>query len=142
MTIGPRVVWMPGGVRTEIHLTGPETDGAFCLIVDHPPASWSLPSHLHRGTAETIHVVDGEFRMVIDGASHLLRAGDTVHVPAGVVHSGAAVGERTGRRIVVFSPAGMEDFFLDVGAPSAETEIDGRHAVASAVRHGWEFTTP
>ncbi len=26
---------MPGGVRTEIHLTGADTDGAFCLLVVH-----------------------------------------------------------------------------------------------------------
>jgi len=34
----PRTVWMPGGVRTEIHLAGEDTAGTFCLIVDHPPA--------------------------------------------------------------------------------------------------------
>jgi len=39
---------MPGGVRTEIHLAAEDTEGAFCLIVDHPPAGWSLPAHRHR----------------------------------------------------------------------------------------------
>jgi hypothetical protein len=41
----PPVVWMPGGVRTEIQLTGADTDAAFCLLVDEPPAGWSLPPH-------------------------------------------------------------------------------------------------
>ncbi|MBS1891542.1 MAG: hypothetical protein JST59_09620 [Actinobacteria bacterium] len=45
MPADPEIVWMPGGVRTEIHLTGDETGGAFCLLVDHPHAGWSLPPH-------------------------------------------------------------------------------------------------
>jgi quercetin dioxygenase-like cupin family protein len=137
----PPVVWMPGGVRTEVHLGGPETNDAFCLLVDYPPAGWSLPSHLHRGVAETIFVIDGEFEMSVAGQSSRLVPGQAVHVPADVVHSGGNVGQTTGRRIVLFSPAGMEKFFLEVGAASAEAEIDTRHAVASAIRHGWEFTT-
>src|SRR4051812_11783022 len=104
----PRTVWMPGGVRTEVHLGGEETGGAFCLLVDQPPAGWSLPPHLHRGAAETIHVVEGEFEMVIGGQTARLAAGETVHVPAGVVHSGGNIGSAAGRRVVMFSPAGME----------------------------------
>jgi hypothetical protein len=57
MAAEPQVVWMPGGVRTEIHLRAEETGGAFCLLVDEPPAGWSLPPHRHRGVAETIHIV-------------------------------------------------------------------------------------
>jgi hypothetical protein len=51
---------MPGGVRTEIHLTGDDTGGAFCLLVDHPRAGWSLPPHVHDDAAETIHVIEGD----------------------------------------------------------------------------------
>jgi mannose-6-phosphate isomerase-like protein (cupin superfamily) len=130
---------MPGGVRTEIHLAGTDTDGAFCLLVDEPPLGWSLPAHLHRGVAETIHIVSGEFEMEVGGHSSHLTAGQTVHVPAGVVHSGLNVGSGPGRRIVMFSPAGMEQFFLESGAPAEGTRIDLVAAQASARRHGWEF---
>src|SRR5207245_8180242 len=58
MAANARVVWMPGGVRTEIHLVSQDTGGAFCLLVDHPPAGWSLPAHRHRNETETIHIVD------------------------------------------------------------------------------------
>jgi quercetin dioxygenase-like cupin family protein len=137
----PRVVWMPGRVRTEIHLTGGDTDGAFCVLVDQPPAGWRLPAHRHQGVAETIHIVDGEFEMKVAGQDLRLEAGETVHIPADAVHSGGNVGEASGRRIVIFSPAGMENFFLETGRPSATIEIDAREALASAIRHGWEFVT-
>ncbi|MGO9760538.1 MAG: cupin domain-containing protein [Solirubrobacteraceae bacterium] len=139
MAYGPRVVWMPGGVRTEIHLAGQDTAGAFCLLVDHPPAGWSLPAHRHANEAETIHIVEGDFEMDLDGAPMKLSAGETVHIPQGVAHSGGNVGQSTGRRIVIFSPAGMERFFLEAGKPTADSEPDLAAVLASATRHGWQF---
>ena len=132
---------MPGGVRTEIHLTAEETGGAFCLLVDQPPPGWSLPPHLHHGVAETIHIVDGEFEMEVDGARSRLVAGETLHVPPDVVHAGGNVGAGRGRRVLLFSPAGMEGFFRETGAPAEDVELDPRAALESATRHGWEFIT-
>jgi mannose-6-phosphate isomerase-like protein (cupin superfamily) len=142
MVSDPRVVWMPGGVRTEVQLDSRDTAGAFCLLVDEPPAGWALPTHLHRDHAETIHVVSGEFEVDLDGATTRLGAGQTVHVPVGVRHASRNVGDAPGRRVLLFSPGGMEGFFLQAGAgtPTAEIEPDRLRAVAS--RHGWEFEAP
>jgi hypothetical protein len=131
---------MPGHIRTEIHLTCADTAGAFCLLVDQPPIGWSLPRHLHRGAVETIHIVEGEFEMEIDGQRSRLDAGETAHIPADVVHASANIGVARGRRVVMFSPAGMEGFFLEAGAPAEDVEVDLASALASATRHGWEFT--
>ena len=135
----PRVVWMPGGVRTEVHAGGAETGGAFCLLVDAPPAGWALPPHLHRDAAETILVLEGAFEMTVAGERSRLVAGQSIHVPRGVVHAGANVGERTGRRVVLFSPAGMERFFLEAGAPAPDADVEVAAVLAAATRHGWEF---
>jgi quercetin dioxygenase-like cupin family protein len=132
-------VWMPGGVRTEVHLAAEDTGGALCLLVDHPPAGWSLPPHRHRDEAETIHILEGDFEMEVAGIRSHLSAGDTIHVPQGTIHSGANIGAQEGRRVVVFSPAGIERFFLETGAPTREGDIDLAVARASAARHGWEF---
>jgi uncharacterized RmlC-like cupin family protein len=133
---------MPGGVRTEIHLGSQDTGDAFCLLVDHPPpVGWSLPAHRHRNEAETIHIVEGDFVMELDGERSPLSAGETIHVPPGVIHSSANVGEHPGRRVVLFSPAGMERFFAEGGVPTPDSEIDLNEALASAVSHGWEFIT-
>jgi len=133
------VVWMPGGVRTEIHLDSEDTGGAFCLLVDQPPVGWSLPAHRHRNEAETIHILEGDFSIEIDGEPSRLSAGETVHVPKGAIHSSANVGAQPGRRVVLFSPPGMERFFLEAGLPNPDGEVDLRVALAAAVRHGWEF---
>jgi quercetin dioxygenase-like cupin family protein len=139
MSPEPRVLWMPGGVRTEIHLTSADTGGASCLLVDEPPAGWSLPAHLHADAAETIHVVEGEFEMTIGGATERIGAGETVHIPAGVVHAGGNVGDAPGRRVLIFSPAGMEGFFREAGATAPDASVDRRTALDAATRHGWRF---
>lgn len=139
MACDPRVVWMPGGVRTEIQLDSRDTADAFCLLVDEPPAGWALPTHLHRDHAETIHVVSGEFEVDLDGATVRLDPGQTVHVPAGVRHASRNVGEVPGRRVLLFSPGGMEDFFLQAGADTPASEIEPGELRAVASRYGWEF---
>jgi quercetin dioxygenase-like cupin family protein len=136
---GAQVVWMPGGARTEIQLTGEDTAGAFCLLVDEPPAGWSLPAHRHGNEAETIHIVEGDFEIMLDGVRFELTAGQTIHVPRGAVHSSANIGERAGRRLLLFSPAGMERFFAEAGAPTADRDLDPANTLACATRHGWEF---
>jgi thiazole synthase ThiGH ThiG subunit len=42
--------------------------------------------------------------------------------------------------VLVFSPAGIEAFFLETGAESAEDPVDLAAALESATRHGWQFT--
>jgi mannose-6-phosphate isomerase-like protein (cupin superfamily) len=130
---------MPGGVRTEIHLDRDDTGGAFCLLVDHPHPGWVLPPHVHEDAAETIHVIEGEFEMTIDGASARLGPGETVHIPAGVTHSGGHVGAGPGRRLLTFTPAGMEEFFREAGAATADAEVDRAAVRDAALRHRWRF---
>jgi hypothetical protein len=43
-----------------------------------------------------------------------------------------------GARGGLFSPAGIESFFLDVGVSNPDAEVDPA-AAASAAKHGWEF---
>jgi hypothetical protein len=40
---------------------------------------------------------------------------------------------------LIFSPAGMERFFLEAGQPTADSEPDLAALLASATRHGWQF---
>jgi mannose-6-phosphate isomerase-like protein (cupin superfamily) len=139
--MAPTVVWMPGGVRTEVHLTSSGSAGTLCVLIDEPPAGWSLPAHRHANEAETIHVLAGDFEMQIAGHPTRLHAGGTVHVPRGVIHDSRNVGAEQGKRVVIFTPAGIEGFFLEVGKPDPDATPRGGELLAAAVRWGWEFPT-
>lgn len=133
---------MPGPIRVEVHVTGRDTGGAFCLLVDHPPVGWSLPAHRHEHESETIHVVEGRFEMVVAGVRTEVGPGESVHVPRGVEHSGATIGDVPGRRVIVFAPAGMERFFLSAGSPDPGASADAGRMMRLAHEHGWRFTSP
>jgi quercetin dioxygenase-like cupin family protein len=130
---------MPGGLKTEIHLGAEDTDGAFCLLVDHPPAGWSLPAHRHKNEAESMYVLEGEFEIDVEGTVSRVSAGQALHVPRGVVHSGGNIGETTGRRVLVFTPGGVERFLVEVGVPDPGIEIDLDAAASVASRYGFDF---
>ena len=84
-------------------------------------------------------MVEGEFEMTIDGATRRLGPGQTIHIPAGVVHAGANLGPGLGRRVLTFSPAGMEEFFREAGAPAPDADVDRAATLDAAIRHGWQF---
>jgi hypothetical protein len=43
--------------------------------------------------------------------------------------------------VLVFSPAGIERFFLEAGTASEDDRPDARALTAAAERHGWEVLT-
>ena len=137
----PAEVWMPGPtpLRVEVHITAEDSDGAFCLVVDHPEPGWGLPPHRHANESESVYLVEGRFEMTVGGTRHEMAPGDSVHVPKGVVHSGAALGDAPCRRVIVFAPGGVEQFFLTAGMATPDHEPDTKRLLELAQRYGWQF---
>src|SRR3712207_6382658 len=131
-------VWLFGD-RLDLQLTGEDTAGSLCVVVDHPSPGFRLVPHLHRNEDETIHIVHGEFEFVMEHETRTLGAGDTVHVPRGTVHGIRNAGTTTGRRVLIFHPAGIEGFFLEAGTESPDERRDPAAMRDAARRHGWEF---
>lgn len=130
-------VWIPGGIRTEVHLTGEDTAGSFCLLVDEPPEGWVLPPHRHANESETIHVTAGRYWLEVEGDRHELGPGDTIHVPKGARHTGGTL--EAGRRVIVFAPAGLEHFFLTIGTAGKDDPVDVEGVIGAAARYGFDF---
>jgi hypothetical protein len=56
-----------------------------------------------------------------------------------VIHSGGNIGETVGKRLVIFSPGGVEAFWLEIGKAQAGSEFDTREVLRAAQRWGWDF---
>ncbi|GBC59655.1 cupin [Desulfonema ishimotonii] len=65
-----------------------------------------LPEHSHPHEQVT-NMLEGEFRLTVDGESKVIRPGDVVHIPPNAAHGGKAVTEC--RILDVFHPV-REDY--------------------------------
>lgn len=63
--------------------------------------------HYH-DVAEIIHITAGKVKLLCNGEWKAFKAGDTFHVPAGVVHSVANDGDGPSEQISVFLPVEAE----------------------------------
>lgn len=124
---------LPGGVKAVVHVRGADTGGRFTLLTDIVPPGWRLPAHRH-DVAETIHVTRGHLAMRAADRAMELGPGETVHVPPDVVHEGATLGPDPAHRILVFSPAGMEELFERLSGTA-----DAREQLRLALAAGWRF---
>jgi quercetin dioxygenase-like cupin family protein len=97
-----------------ITVTGEQTDGRFCVIDMHIPPGGGPPPHRH-DFEETFVLLEGEMEATFRGRKSTVRAGDTLNVPANAPHQFHNGSTRPVRMLCIYSPAGQEKFFVEVG---------------------------
>jgi quercetin dioxygenase-like cupin family protein len=97
-----------------ILLAGADTAGRYTLIDMHVPPGGGPPPHRH-DFEEMFTVLDGEVLLTFRGQQSVARAGETVNVPANAPHAFTNASGRPARLLCMCSPAGQEEFFLEVG---------------------------
>ena len=102
-----------GGTYTLL-VTGAETAGRYCLIDMHVPPSGGPPPHRH-DFEEMFTVLDGELEFTFRGEKRTVGAGRTVNIPANAPHAFKNVADAPARLLCLCTPAGQDDFFLQVG---------------------------
>lgn len=77
------------------------------------PRGFLAQRHVHGGQAERLEVVSGVMKVEIDGREHVLGAGQSIEVPAGVPHTQVPLGAGPGVSRVQVRPAGRTRAFLE-----------------------------
>lgn len=101
-----------------IVLTGEQTGGRFSLIDMLIPPGGGPPPHRH-DFEETFVLLEGELEATFRGQKSVVRAGDTVNIPANAPHRFHNASATPVRLLCICSPAGLEKFFIEVGTPVA-----------------------
>jgi quercetin dioxygenase-like cupin family protein len=101
-----------------ILLTGEDTAGRYSLIDMHIPPGGGPPPHRH-DFEESFTLLDGEIEATFRGAKSLVRAGETISIPANAPHQFHNASAKPARLLCICSPAGQENFFREVGVPVA-----------------------
>ena len=110
---GLRHVSVAGDTYT-ILVSGAETAGRYCLIDMHVPDGGGPPPHRH-DFEEMFSVIEGELEFTVRGEASLVRAGSTVNIPANAPHAFKNVSGAAVRMLCMCTPAGQEEFFLELG---------------------------
>ncbi|HTF66915.1 MAG TPA: cupin domain-containing protein [Edaphobacter sp.] len=101
-----------------IAVAGKDTDNRFCVIDMHIPPGGGPGPHRH-DFEETLLLLEGEISITFRGQKSVAQAGYTVNIPSNAPHQFQNVSSRPARMICICSPAGLEDFFVEVGVPVA-----------------------
>ena len=101
-----------------ILVAGNDTAGRYCLIDMHIPPGGGPPPHRH-DFEEMFSVLEGEIEAVFRGKETIVRAGETINIPANAPHQFQNKSAQPARLLCLCSPAGQEEFFKEVGVPFA-----------------------
>ena len=96
-----------------------ETNGALFAIEHENLIKGGPPVHYHLHQDEWFYVMEGEVLFQVGSQRKLLRSGESILGPRMIPHGFSSVGEKPGRMIIAFTPAGkMEEFFRAVAIPN------------------------
>lgn len=113
--------WYDGGLMT-MKTRPPDSGGSVSLVDVVVPRGKATPLHVHPDAEESFYVVDGDITVHIDGTDHELTVGATTTVRRGTPHA-FAVRSSTAHLVVVFTPGGGEQFFIEAGEPAVRREL-------------------
>nr|WP_237539854.1 cupin domain-containing protein [Streptomyces sp. SID4917] len=110
---GPSV-WLSGDVYT-VKLSHEESDGVLTLMEASVPPGGGPPLHIHADADEAFYLLSGELEISAHGRAYAVRPGDFVFIPRGTAHRFRNNGVHTARQLLLFSPSGVDRFFLEAG---------------------------
>lgn len=130
-----------GNFEMSVKVTGAETGGTFSLLEAAEPPGFGPPMHIHHDCSEAFYVLEGEYRIFVEGAEHRCPAGSFILIPSGLRH-GFRVGDVPSRKLNLYAPAEMVGYFHSLSEAIAKGEADPARLDDIARRHGMEVVGP
>lgn len=148
IAVGPadgEILSVVGG-NYRVLVSGKQTNGAFSVIDMLVPPQNGPGPHAHANFYESFYIVDGEVEVHSEAGSYIAKKGSFVVIPeGGVVHYFRNVSDKLAHLLCTVVPAGLEEFFEEIGEPVAAGEFLPQPAMdpesikklqAIALKHG------
>jgi mannose-6-phosphate isomerase-like protein (cupin superfamily) len=105
------------GTQIAFKVTGAETDRR-CSILEYtaPPGFAGPPLHIHQHMDEAYFILDGEARITLGAETVAAGPGALAFVPRGTPHTFANPNDEPARILLVLTPAGFEQYFVELFA--------------------------
>ncbi|MBI4339466.1 MAG: quercetin 2,3-dioxygenase [Chloroflexi bacterium] len=145
---GGEAVWLLDELVTfKIGVT--ETESAFSLTEVSARPGGGPPLHVHHRQREAFYVLEGEVTVRMGGTARRATQGSFVLIPEDMPHTYRVVSRSAARLLTIYSPAGYEDFFREVGEaaqgkvlPPREHLPDMDRYVAGQIKYNSEILGP
>jgi mannose-6-phosphate isomerase-like protein (cupin superfamily) len=144
ITLGPgegKTIQVPGHPITYKAMKE-DTGGAYSLFEvivmgDGPP------QHIHKAEEEAFYVLEGEVNVQIGDQTIRGLAGSFVLIPRGTVHTFWNAGSTPAKLLVICSPPGFEQFFVEVvGDEEIDTATFVERGMAASQKYNLEIVGP
>lgn len=122
-------------------LSGTDTGGAYCLLEVSLAPGMAVPRHTHTCEDEVYFVLTGELEVTVGEKTFVLRPGDTLLAPRDIPHKLRNSGNTTNHYLLVFSPAGFEEFIMATAVPAPDNAVAPTEPPAVAVQNVHELAT-
>jgi quercetin dioxygenase-like cupin family protein len=104
--------------RVLVH--GKQTGGEFATIDMLIPPGGGPGPHAHANFQETFYVIEGEVEVKSEVSVYTAKKGSYIIIPkGGIVHCFKNKTDKTAHLLCTVVPAGLEEFFLEIGKPVA-----------------------
>ena len=127
-----------------------DTGGTYSFIEAKVfPGGGPIP-HIQTREHEGFYIIEGQIIFNVDGQRIEAKPGTFVNIPPNVLHSFKNETNETAKLIIVLSPAGMEQLFVEVGLeisnnnikPPAFTNEQKQKLARLASKYGMEIRPP
>ena len=105
------------GITVMVKFLGKLSNNA-CAVLEMqlPPAFPGHEPHVHRQTTETFYIISGTVAFTLGIETMIARQGATVLVRPGIVHHFWNPSPDVARMLVVLTPGGAEQYYLELAA--------------------------
>ena len=121
-------------------MTAEHTGGAYAISEVQARPGNGAPPHIHRHEEEAFYVLEGTFRIEIDGREMHAQPGDFVHVPRGAVRSFTNIGPAPARLLILHTPGAAAGFYIGMGKLPFPPAIEDITALGN--QYGIEVVRP
>ena len=122
-----------------ILLSGEDTGGAYCLLDMRVAPGKGVPRHTHTREDEALFVLSGELEANVGDEIFTLRAGETLIAPRNIPHQLCNSGNVPNHYLIMFSPAGFEEFLKATSVPAPDNAFAPNEPPAIAVQNVFEL---
>src|ERR1700756_1353257 len=123
-------------------VTGDETGGAFDYFVVEVAPHGGPPLHVHHRQEETIHALNGRYKIRIGDETFVCEQGGFAYMPSGLPHAFLNLTDEPGQIVVVYTPGGGHRFYEEFGPLAGSGNPDRAAAAAVFEKHGMTLLGP